>query len=218
MRLAPPALALVMGTSRRDTTLVRLRYCVHTGLVRASYDGHMTTVTVPNWPKIQGTTPRKPREESRVEESREEKKNICAVSSTQRVLEVWNLARKAFSEYGRNLRERPSMSRSRTISARLRESPTQGADLLIQAIHGYVEMHGLVPTRDFDPRKHFSPETIWRPSKIEKYADACRAAIAAGRHPPYESVPRGTSLPLSAPAQRDQRTREVAEKLKREHF
>lgn len=60
LRVSYPALAAMMGRSRRDVALKRLGRCVNVGLMTAARYADFVLIMVPKWPIIQGFAPAEP--------------------------------------------------------------------------------------------------------------------------------------------------------------
>lgn len=116
----------------------------------------------------------------------------AAASSPEGAAAAWPVIRQAFGAYGQHQPETLSRARRVLIEARLKEYRERGVDALAAAVHGYVAAHGLEPRGgDWDPRKNFEPETIFRPSKTEKYILAHDRAVKQGRQPPFATASGG---------------------------
>ena len=123
---------------------------------------------------------------------------------------AWPLVVDAFKAYpGPTPSGELGAARLRVVTARLRDHPQSGPEILAQAVHGYWathrEKHG--KGGEWDPATHSTPETIFRASNFAKYVERYFHQVAAGDAPPY--------LPGAVSAERRGRAHEALDLVHR---
>jgi len=113
---------------------------------------------------------------------------------------AWNSAKAAFEDYGKPIRSCGS-ARAKLAKARLKDHPDRG-DVLAELVHGYIAFHDHHEPA-FDPLRYLTPETVFGPSKTDKYLDAYDAKRASGARPPFRLEPRDPYAGHKTFAERD---------------
>ena len=113
---------------------------------------------------------------------------------------AWHSAKAAFADYGKPVRACGS-ARAKLAKARLKDHPDRG-DVLAELVHGYIAFHDHHEPA-FDPLKFLTPETVFGPSKTDKYLDAYDAKLESGARPPFRLEPQDPYAGHKTFAERD---------------
>lgn len=132
----------------------------------ASKSGRHWIVSFPNLQRKQGfdrkNPPRTSASHSQSQSQSQEDKQECS--------QAWIQAQEAAAEYGVKW-GKLTPSRHALVSQRLSEHREVGANVIAQAIHGYVTLR---KSDDFDWKSYLKPKTLLRPSNFPEYLDAYR--------------------------------------------
>lgn len=165
-------LMLFTGKKQVRSSVKVLLKLTQSSPIIASKSGKHWNVSFPNLQRKQGfdrkNSPRTAASHSQSHSQSHEEKTACA--------QAWIQAQEAAKQYGVKW-GKLTPNRHRLVSSRLSEHREVGANVLAQAIHGYVTLR---KSDDFDWKAYLIPNTILRPSKFPTYLDAYRKPKAEG--------------------------------------